>query len=99
MRHRSNCGGSATSIPTSPEAQQIVLRTTTAIKVKAFSKQVQLVQTDRTPLSEGRDFGVFSPLTWRLADLGAKHAFPKASLGWGHMPLHMVKTDLDSGAL
>jgi DNA-binding transcriptional LysR family regulator len=31
--------------------------------------------------------------------LGAKHAFLKAGLGWGHMPLHMVKTDLDSGAL
>ena len=48
---------------------------------------------------EGRNFGVLSPLTWRLADLGAKHAFLKAGLGWGHMPLHMVKADLDSGAL
>jgi DNA-binding transcriptional LysR family regulator len=50
-------------------------------------------------LSDGRDFGVVSPLTWRLADLGAKHAFLRAGLGWGHMPLHMVKADLDSGAL
>jgi DNA-binding transcriptional LysR family regulator len=50
-------------------------------------------------LSEGRDFGVLSPFTWRLADLGAKHAFLLAGLGWGHMPLHMVKADLDSGAL
>ena len=65
----------------------------------AIGKQVQLVLTDRTALSEGRDFGVLSPLTWRLADLGAKHAFLKAGLGWGHMPLHMVKADLDSGAL
>jgi DNA-binding transcriptional LysR family regulator len=60
---------------------------------------VQLVLTDRTVLTEGRDFGVLSPLTWRLADLGAKHAFLRAGLGWGHMPLHMVKADLDSGAL
>jgi DNA-binding transcriptional LysR family regulator len=50
-------------------------------------------------LTEGRNFGVLSPLTWRLADLGAKHAFLKAGLGWGHMPLHMVKADLQSGAL
>jgi DNA-binding transcriptional LysR family regulator len=42
---------------------------------------------------------VLSPLTWRLADLGAKHAFLTAGLGWGHMPLHMVKADLDNGAL
>ena len=65
----------------------------------AIAKHVQLVLTDRTVLSEGRDFGVLSPLTWRLADLGAKHAFLKAGLGWGHMPLHMVKADLDIGAL
>lgn len=65
----------------------------------AIGKHVQLVLTDRTVLSEGRDFGVLSPLTWRLADLGAKHAFLNAGLGWGHMPLHMVKADLDGGAL
>ena len=60
---------------------------------------MQLVLTDRTTLSEGKSFGVLSPLIWRLADLGAKHAFLKAGLGWGHMPMHMVKADLDSGAL
>jgi len=65
----------------------------------AIGKHVQLVLTDRTVLTDGSDFGVLSPLTWRLADLGAKHAFLKAGLGWGHMPLHMVKADLDSGAL
>jgi DNA-binding transcriptional LysR family regulator len=66
---------------------------------EAIAKHVQLVLTDRSALSEGRNFGVLSPLTWRLADLGAKHAFLKAGLGWGHMPIHMVKADLDSGAL
>ena len=69
------------------------------VSASAVAKQVQLVLTDRTVLSDGRDFGVLSPLTWRLADLGAKHAFLRAGLGWGHMPLHMVKADLDSGAL
>jgi DNA-binding transcriptional LysR family regulator len=63
------------------------------------SRHVQLVLTDRTALTHGRDFGVLSPLTWRLADLGAKHAFLKAGLGWGHMPVHMVQADLDSGTL
>jgi DNA-binding transcriptional LysR family regulator len=65
----------------------------------AIAKQIQLVLTDRTALTQGRNFGVLSPLTWRLADLGAKHAFLKTGLGWGHMPLHMVKADLESGAL
>jgi DNA-binding transcriptional LysR family regulator len=69
------------------------------ISAAAVAKQVQLVLTDRSVLTSGRDFGVQSPLTWRLADLGSKHAFLTAGLGWGHMPLHMVKADLDSGAL
>ncbi len=64
-----------------------------------IQKHVQLVLTDRTALSEGRDYAVLSPLTWRLADLGAKHAFLRAGLGWGHMPLHMVGTDLDTNVL
>jgi DNA-binding transcriptional LysR family regulator len=70
-----------------------------AVSSAAAAKQVQLVLTDRTALTSGRDFGVVSPLTWRLADLGAKHAFLRAGLGWGHMPQHMVQADLDSRAL
>jgi DNA-binding transcriptional LysR family regulator len=69
------------------------------VPMATVAREVQLVLSDRTALTEGRSFGVVSPLTWRLADLGAKHAFLKAGLGWGHMPLHMVKTDLESGAL
>jgi DNA-binding transcriptional LysR family regulator len=42
---------------------------------------------------------VVSANAWHLADLGAKHAFLRAGLGWGHMPLHMVQADLDAGAL
>jgi DNA-binding transcriptional LysR family regulator len=69
------------------------------VPASAVRKEVQLVLTDRSALTDGRDFGVLSPLTWRLADLGAKHAFLRAGLGWGHMPLHMVNADLDDGAL
>ncbi|MBB3222676.1 LysR family transcriptional regulator [Pseudoduganella umbonata] len=62
-------------------------------------QHVQLVLTDRSVLTEGRNFGVLSAKTWRLADLGAKHAFLRAGLGWGHMPLHMVEGDLRDGTL
>lgn len=65
----------------------------------AAAQHVQLVLTDRSPLTAGRDFGVVSPSVWRLADLGAKHAFLKAGLGWGTMPLHMVESDLREGTL
>jgi DNA-binding transcriptional LysR family regulator len=64
-----------------------------------LADHVQLVLTDRTDLSRGQEFGVFSPRTWRLADLGAKHAFLRAGLGWGGMPAAMVERDLKEGTL
>ena len=69
------------------------------IPTDMLSDHVQLVLTDRSTLSKDREFAVFSPKTWRLADLGAKHAFLRSGLGWGGMPLHLVGDDLASGAL
>lgn len=62
-------------------------------------RHLQLVLTDRSPLTEGREFSVLSPLVWRLGDLGAKHSLLKEGLGWGNMPRAMVAGDLASGAL
>lgn len=62
-------------------------------------KHLQLVLSDRSPLTEGREFSVLSPQSWRLADLGAKHSLLKEGIGWGNMPRHMVADDLTSGAL
>ncbi len=64
-----------------------------------FVDYVQLVLTDRSALTEGRDISVLSPLTWRLADLGAKLAFLRAGFGWGHMPLPVVQDDIARGLL
>jgi DNA-binding transcriptional LysR family regulator len=69
------------------------------VRLHELQQHVQLVLSDRSKLTEGKNFGVFSPLTWRLADLGAKHAFLRAGFGWGHMPLAMVEADLKSGNL
>lgn len=60
---------------------------------------VQLVLTDRSPLTEGQDFSVVSPRTWRLADLGAKHALLREGIGWGNMPLPLIEADLVAGTL
>jgi DNA-binding transcriptional LysR family regulator len=62
-------------------------------------KHLQLVLTDRSPLTQGRDFSVMSPHVWRLSDLGAKHAFLRSGIGWGNMPRDLVAADLASGAL
>lgn len=59
----------------------------------------QLVLTDRSRFTEGQDFSVLSHRTWRLADLGAKHALLREGIGWGNMPLPMIEEDLEKGRL
>ena len=61
--------------------------------------EVQLVLSDRSSLSAGREFSVISPRTWRLGDLGAKHELLREGLGWGNMPRWMVGDDLARGRL
>ena len=60
---------------------------------------IQLVLTDRSDLTKGRDIAVLGTSTWRLADLGSKHMLLKAGIGWGHMPEPMVRDDLIAGRL
>ena len=69
------------------------------IPKEALGKFTQIVLTDRSELSSGREFGVMSPSTWRLADLFAKHHFLLNGLGWGGMPVHAVCEDLEAGRL
>lgn len=59
----------------------------------------QLILTVRTPFLEGPDIGIFSAESWRMADLGAKHALLLAGVGWGNMPEPNVRADLDAGRL
>jgi len=62
-------------------------------------QHLQLILTDRSSLTSGREFSVLSPLNWRLGDLGAKHALLRQGLGWGNMPRPMVEADLAGGRL
>lgn len=62
-------------------------------------KHRQLVLTDRSKLTAGRDFSVFAASTWRLGDLGARHALLREGIGWGNMPSHLVETDIAQGRL
>ena len=64
-----------------------------------LAKHTQLVLTDRSPITAGKDVFVLSQTTWRLADLFVKREFLLAGLGWGGMPLHTVEADLAAGDL
>src|SRR6516162_6999116 len=64
-----------------------------------LQRHVQLVLTDRSTLSKGQNYGVFSKNAWRLADMGARHAFLRAGFGFGNMPRFMVEDDIATGKL
>ncbi|UYW28034.1 LysR family transcriptional regulator [Methylorubrum extorquens] len=65
----------------------------------AAREHVQLVITDRLPLSQDQEFGVVASRTWRLSDLSTKHTLLLAGIGWGSMPAHMVEADIAAGRL
>jgi DNA-binding transcriptional LysR family regulator len=69
------------------------------IDTRVLQRHAQLVLTDRSSLTAGRDYGVLSGRTWRLADLGAKQSMLLAGLGWGNMPSHLVRDDIAQGRL
>jgi DNA-binding transcriptional LysR family regulator len=60
---------------------------------------IQIAVSDRSELTHGRDFAVYTGRTWRVADLSTKHEFLRAAIGWGYMPEHLVAQDLASGTL
>ena len=69
------------------------------IAAETLHAHVQLVLSDASDLTAGRDYGVLSSRTWRLADLGAKKAMLLAGLGWGSMPSHLVDEEIERGEL
>lgn len=65
----------------------------------ALRDEIQIVVTDRSSLTEGLDRGVLSERTWRIADLHTKRMLLLNGFGWGNMPVHAVREDLDAGLL
>ncbi len=70
-----------------------------AIEPGQAGHYLQLVLTDRSNYTDGQEFSVLSPRSWRLADLGAKHELLIGGNGWGNMPRHAVEQDIAAGRL
>ncbi|WP_311789410.1 LysR family transcriptional regulator [Ferirhizobium litorale] len=62
-------------------------------------EEVQLVVTDSSGLTNGRDFNVLSYKTWRVSDIATKHHLIRGGLGWGGLPASVIRDDLESGRL
>ena len=70
-----------------------------ALTMHELREHTQLVLTDRSSLTAGRDNAVAGDDNWRLADLPTKLDCLSAGFGWGNMPLHMVGDALADGRL
>jgi len=60
---------------------------------------VQLVVTDASGLTQGRDFNVLSYRVWRVSDIHSKRLLALGGLGWGGLPISLVAEDLQAGRL
>lgn len=64
-----------------------------------LSDHMQIVQSDPSPLSEGRTFGVLSNQICHVTTQDAKRAMILAGLGWGRLPHWQIERDLSEGRL
>lgn len=69
------------------------------LAIEDVREHTQLVVTDQSERTKGRDFGVFAYRTWRLTDMRTKHILMREGLGWGGLPRWLIADDLASGRL
>jgi DNA-binding transcriptional LysR family regulator len=69
------------------------------VAIEDAREHTQLVVTDQSERTKGRDYGVFAYRTWRLTDLRTKHTMMREGLGWGGLPRWLIADDLASGRL
>ena len=69
------------------------------VTVDMLQPHVQLVLTDRTPLTHSISGGILGSRIWRFADLATRLQYLLAGFGWCFMPEHLVRTDLTAGRL
>lgn len=67
--------------------------------LEVMQNSVQIVLSDRSKRTDGRDHAVFSPNTWRVDDIAAKHEMIRAGIGWGCLSSWTVSQDVADGRL
>lgn len=70
-----------------------------AIRQEELRDHIQLVVTDQSQRTAGKDFGVFAYRTWRMTDMHTKHLMLREGIGWGSLPPWMMAEDLANGRL
>ncbi|MDQ0420984.1 DNA-binding transcriptional LysR family regulator [Peteryoungia aggregata LMG 23059] len=69
------------------------------LAVQDVLEETQIVVSDASDLTSGRDFNVLSYKTWRVSDMATKHQLILGGLGWGGLPASVIRADLAAGRL
>ncbi|WP_343314168.1 LysR family transcriptional regulator [Brucella sp. BE17] len=69
------------------------------LELMDIADHLQIVLTDPSDISAGRDFGVVSSHTCRVNTQDAKHNLILGGAGWGRLPYWLVERDLEQGTL
>jgi DNA-binding transcriptional LysR family regulator len=80
-------------------ANHPLARETPPLERHTLEQYVQLVLTDRTPLSQNLRGGIVSLHIWRFAELATRLEYLLAGFGWCNMPKHMVADHIHAGRL
>jgi DNA-binding transcriptional LysR family regulator len=70
-----------------------------SITRRQLSKHVQIVLAARSADHACRELVAVSPSTWEAADPAAGRALILKGLGWGGLPVHIIRSDLAEGRL
>jgi DNA-binding transcriptional LysR family regulator len=66
---------------------------------EVIERYVQLVITDRTPLTTGFQGNVLGRRIWRFADMNTRLQYLLDGFGWCYMPAHLVEAHVMAGRL
>lgn len=69
------------------------------IALQDVREETQIVVSDASDLTSGRDFNVLSFKTWRVSDMATKHQLIRGGLGWGGLPASVIRDDLAKGRI
>jgi len=69
------------------------------VPLAVVREHIQLVISDVSDMTKGKDFGVFAYRTWRMTDMATKRELILSGLGWGGLPTWMVVDDIAAGRL
>ena len=69
------------------------------VPLAVVREHIQLVVSDISEMTKGKDFSVYAYRTWRMTDVATKRDLILSGLGWGGLPAWMIDDDVAAGRL